>query len=185
MGLGLEQSRYATIRASGTVSISRSIDPLDQALVAAAEPIRSAIVPSLRPCAAANSTRSGRRAIVPSSFMISHSTAAGCSPASCARSQHASVWPAREHAARLGDEREDVTRLHDVVRARGRRRGDADGVRAIGGGDAGGDAARRLDRHGEGGAVHRAVRRHHRREAELPRAALGDRHADEPAAVPP
>ncbi len=27
--------------------------------------------------------------------MISHSTAAGCSPASCARSQHASVWPAR------------------------------------------------------------------------------------------
>src|SRR6266851_5766369 len=33
--------------------------------------------------------------MLPSSFMISHSTAAGCSPASCARSQQASVWPAR------------------------------------------------------------------------------------------
>src|SRR6266571_1275482 len=33
--------------------------------------------------------------MLPSSFMISHSTAAGCSPASCARSQQASVCPAR------------------------------------------------------------------------------------------
>src|SRR6266853_1510677 len=33
--------------------------------------------------------------MLPSSFMISHSTAAGWSPASCARSQQASVWPAR------------------------------------------------------------------------------------------
>ena len=33
--------------------------------------------------------------MVPSSRMISHSTAAGVSPASRARSQQASVWPAR------------------------------------------------------------------------------------------
>src|SRR3954464_3331358 len=39
--------------------------------------------------------RSGRRAIEPSSRMISHSTAAGVRPASRARSQQASVWPAR------------------------------------------------------------------------------------------
>src|SRR5260221_10524226 len=33
--------------------------------------------------------------MLPSSFMISHSTAAGWSPASCAGSRQASVWPAR------------------------------------------------------------------------------------------
>ncbi len=53
------------------------------------------MVPILSLCPAANSTRSGRRAIVPSSRMISHRTAAGASPASRARSQQASVWPAR------------------------------------------------------------------------------------------
>jgi len=39
--------------------------------------------------------RSGTRAIVPSSFMISQMTAAGVSPAIFARSTDASVWPAR------------------------------------------------------------------------------------------
>jgi hypothetical protein len=39
--------------------------------------------------------RSGRRAIVPSSFMISQITAAGVSPARAARSHPASVCPAR------------------------------------------------------------------------------------------
>ena len=59
----------------------------------------------------------------------------------------------------------------------------ADRLRAIGGRDAGGHAMRRLDRHGEVRAVHRAVDRRHRREIELARALFGDRHADEPAAV--
>ncbi len=40
-------------------------------------------------------TRSGTRAIVPSSFMISQTMPAGTSPASWARSTAASVWPAR------------------------------------------------------------------------------------------
>ena len=40
-------------------------------------------------------TRSGTRAIVPSSFMISQTTPDGLSPASRARSTEASVWPIR------------------------------------------------------------------------------------------
>ena len=57
--------------------------------------IKSAMVPIFRPCAAANSSRSGNRAMVPSSFMISQITDAGEQPAIAARSQPASVWPAR------------------------------------------------------------------------------------------
>ena len=48
-----------------------------------------------RPCSAANASSCGRRAIVPSSFMISQMTPAGARPASRARSTAASVWPAR------------------------------------------------------------------------------------------
>ena len=57
--------------------------------------IRSATVTSFSPWRSQNSTRSGTRAIVPSSFMISHTTPADWSPASRARSTAASVWPER------------------------------------------------------------------------------------------
>ena len=57
--------------------------------------IRSAMVPIFSPCCWANTSRSGSRAIVPSSFMISQITEAGESPAIADRSQPASVWPAR------------------------------------------------------------------------------------------
>ena len=57
--------------------------------------MRSATVIIFRPCSAANTSSCGRRAIVPSSFMISQMTPAGASPASRARSTAASVWPAR------------------------------------------------------------------------------------------
>ena len=53
------------------------------------------MVPIFSWCSRANSIRSGRRAIVPSSFITSQITAAGSSPAMRARSQPASVWPAR------------------------------------------------------------------------------------------
>ena len=53
------------------------------------------MVPIFRPCSAANSCKSGRRAMVPSSFMISQMTAVGEHPAIAARSHPASVWPAR------------------------------------------------------------------------------------------
>ena len=77
------------------VATARSTTRLIRLSVRLRKVIRSAMVPSFRPCARANSTRSGSRAMVPSSFMISHSTAAGFRPASPARSQHASVCPAR------------------------------------------------------------------------------------------
>ena len=53
------------------------------------------MVPILMPCSCANLIKSGRRAIVPSSLSTSQITEAGSSPASCARSQPASVCPAR------------------------------------------------------------------------------------------
>ena len=53
------------------------------------------MVPILRPCRWAKATRSGSRAIVPSSFMISQITPAGLRPARRAMSTAASVWPAR------------------------------------------------------------------------------------------
>ena len=53
------------------------------------------MVPMRRPCALANTSSSGRRAMVPSWFMISTITAAGSQPAIRARSTPASVCPAR------------------------------------------------------------------------------------------
>ena len=53
------------------------------------------MVPIFNWCSAANSSRSGNRAMAPSSRMISQITAAGVRPASAARSQPASVCPAR------------------------------------------------------------------------------------------
>ena len=53
------------------------------------------MVPILRLCAAANFSRSGRRAMLPSSLRISTITELGENPARRARSQPASVCPAR------------------------------------------------------------------------------------------
>ena len=56
---------------------------------------RSATVTIERPWRAQYPTRSGTRAMLPSSFMISQITPAGWRPASRARSTDASVWPVR------------------------------------------------------------------------------------------
>ena len=56
---------------------------------------RSATVIILSPCRSQYGMRSGTRAIVPSSFMTSHTTPAGVRPASWARSTAASVCPIR------------------------------------------------------------------------------------------
>ena len=53
------------------------------------------MVPIFNACAFAKCSRSGRRAMVPSSFKISTIIAAAEYPARRARSQPASVWPAR------------------------------------------------------------------------------------------
>ena len=77
--------------------------------------ISAAMVPILRPCSAANSCRSGRRAMVPSSFMTSQITADGEQPAIAARSQPASVWPARiSTPPSTACSGKDVAGLHQV-----------------------------------------------------------------------
>ena len=146
--------------------------------------IRSATVTIFRPCRSQNASRSGTRAIVPSSFMISQTTPAGLSPASRARSTAASVWPARWSTppgrARSGKTWPGWTRSCGVelgsiatwiVRARSC------------GGDAGGDALARLDRDGERGAERRLVLLGHRPQLELVAALVGQAEADEPARV--
>ena len=132
---------------------------------------RSATVIIFSPCRSQYGTRSGTRAIVPSSFMISQTTPDGLSPASRARSTAASVWPMRSSTppgfARSG---KHVPGLHEVVRRRVRVDRDLDRVAAVGGGDAGRHALARLDRDRERGAErrlvvvgHRAQRRARRR----------------------
>ena len=142
------------------------------------------MVPSFRLWRWAKATRSGSRAMVPSSFMISQITAAGFSPALRAISTDASVWPARTSVppsrAISGKTWPGVTmssRPHSGIDR------DRDGARAVGGGDAGGDALARLDRDGERGLVPRAVVRAHQRQAELLDALAGQRQADQAARV--
>ena len=139
---------------------------------------------SLRPWRSQNSTRSGTRAIVPSSFMISQTTPAGASPARRARSTAASVWPERWSTpparARSG---KTWPGRHDVVRRRGGIDGDLDRPRAVGGGDPGRDAVARLDRDGERRAELRLVLVGHLAQPELVAALGGQAEADQPAAV--
>ena len=53
------------------------------------------MVPIFSPCSCAKPMRSGKRAMLPSSFIISQITPDGLSPASREISMAASVWPAR------------------------------------------------------------------------------------------
>ncbi len=63
---------------------------------------RSAMVMTLRPCCLAKASSSGVRAMLPSSFTISHSTPAGRQPARRHRSTDASVWPGRRSTPPCG-----------------------------------------------------------------------------------
>ncbi len=103
--------------------------------------------------------------------------------------QHRQVDPglgvagAGQHAAGLGDQREDVAGLVQVRRPRiGSDRG-ADGVGAVGGGDAGGHALGGLDADREVGLELRGVGAHHRRQPELAGALAGQRQAHQATAV--
>ena len=146
--------------------------------------IRSAILAIFRPCRWANPTRSGRRAMVPSSFMISQITADGLTPASRATSTAASVWPARTSTPPSRAIRGKMWPGIDEVRPG--RRGvdrDLDGARPVRRRDAGGDPLARLDadreRRREAGFV--AVR--HQRQAQRLDPLPGQREADQAAAV--
>ncbi len=109
-------------------------------------------------CSRQNSVSSGTRAMVPSSFMISQITPAGTSPARRARSTEASVCPARTSTPPLRARSGKMCpgRARSLGRVAGID-GDLDGVRAIVGRDAGGDAVPGVDRFGEGGAEVRGV----------------------------
>ena len=74
---------------------------------------------------------------------------------------------ADQHAAVLGDQREDVAGRHDVAEVLGGIDGDGDGMRAVMRGDAGADAFARLDGDGESRGVARAVRARHQFEMKL------------------
>ena len=89
----------------------------------------------------------------------------------------------RQHAARLCGQREDVAGLMQVFGLSIRRHRGADRMCAIVGGNTGGDALGRLDRHREVGAKGGRVVRHHRRQAQLRTALAGHRQADQAAPV--
>ena len=90
---------------------------------------------------------------------------------------------ADQHAAVARDQRKDVARRDDMLGALGGVDRDRDGAGAVGGGNAGGDALARLDRGGEGGFEPGAVGPAHRLQAELVDPLLGERQADQAAAV--
>src|SRR5439155_1727156 len=92
-------------------------------------------------------------------------------------------WAAKSMRSGSRDKREHVARLDDVLGLGVGRRGDLDGQRAVLRRDAGGDTLGGLDRGGEVGAVARAVLLDHRPQAQALRMRLGDRHADQAAAV--
>ncbi len=120
--------------------------------------------------------------MVPSSFMISQMTPAGMRPARRARSTEASVWPARTRTpplrARSGKTWPGRARSCAVERGVD---GDADGVGAVGGGDAGGDAFAGFDGLGKGGAEAGGVLLCHGTEAQVVGALFGQGQADEAA----
>ncbi len=126
------------------------------------------MVAILRPWSWAKATRSGRRAMVPSSFMISQITPDGIEPGEPRDIDRGlGMAGAHQHAAVARHQREDVARRDDVLGALGRIDRDRDGAGAVGRGDAGGDAVARLDRDGEGGLEARGVVLRHQRQAQL------------------
>ena len=143
------------------------------------------MVQIFRRCFRANFRNSGSRAIVPSSFMISQSTPMGRKPASCARSTAASVWPARcstpPGRARNGKTWPGWTKSSGTAVGDGH---DLNGPGAVGGADAGGDAARGVHAHLKIGAETLAVLAHHAVNAELLQPLGGRRHANQAAPEP-
>ena len=93
------------------------------------------------------------------------------------------VAGAHQHAAVLGDQREDMAGADEIARAHVAVGERAHGVAALLGGNAGRHAVLDVDRDGEGGAERRVVHRHHRGEMQPPRVVGGQRRADDAAAV--
>ena len=89
----------------------------------------------------------------------------------------------RQHATGLGHQREDVARTDDVLGHGIGSRGSLHSACTVSGGNAGADANRRLDGHGELGTKTRAVALHHQRQLQALAALQAHRHADQATAV--
>ena len=94
------------------------------------------------------------------------------------------VAGALQHAAGPRAQRKNVAGLHQILRHGGGRRHDLNGFGAVGGADAGGDAARGVHAHLKIGAKTLAVLMHHAVNAELLQPPGGRRHANQPASEP-
>ena len=92
------------------------------------------------------------------------------------------VAGALQHAAGPGAQRKNVAGLDQILRHGGRRGHDLDGFRAVGGADAGADAARGVHAHLKIGAEALAVFPDHAPDAELFEPFARGRHANQPAA---
>ena len=93
------------------------------------------------------------------------------------------VAGALEHAAGSGEERENMSGLYKGLGLGLRVGEDRDGLRAVVGGDASGDAFGGVDGHREGGALRFTILRHHLGDAQAAELMLDGRDADETARV--
>ena len=135
-----------------------------------------------RPCRSQYGTRSGTRAIVPSSFMISQTTPDGIEAGEARQVDGGLGLPdPLEDAARFRAQREHMAGLHEIARGRVGVDRDLDRVAAIAGRDAGRHAFARFDADRERGAERRFVVLGHRTQAEVICAILGEAEADEAA----
>ena len=90
------EQELAVLGSDTKITFTPHLLPLDQGeLVSCYVSLSDATVSILRLCSAQKRTRSGTRAMVPSSFITSQMTPAGMNPAMRARSTEASVCPAR------------------------------------------------------------------------------------------
>ena len=111
------------------------------------------MVPIFRPCrwAKATEVRQPRHGAVVVHDLADHARRVEARPAARCRPR-LGMAGADQHAAVPRHQREDMAGRDDVVAALGRIDADGDGVGAVVGRDAGGDALARLDRDREGGA---------------------------------
>ena len=91
---------------------------------------------------------------------------------------------AHQHAAFAGPQGKDVAGTNQIARLAGRIDGDADGVRAVGRGDARGDALGRFNGFAKRGAESRIVARGHGRQLQRVADFGAERKADQAAGVP-
>ena len=139
---------------------------------------------SARPCSAAKPAAAGSRAMDPSSLTTSTSTPTGAQPGQPGQVDGGlGVAGALEHAAGAGAQREDVAGPAQVARPGARGAQHPDGVRAVGGADAGAHALARVHGHGEGGALAVLVHRGHRRQLEPVGPLVAHRDAHDAAGV--